>query len=321
MNIDHGKSHWTPEELEKLRQAIRDIMSAEGRTQANISREADIPSSTLSQFLSDSYRGNIQGVARDISRWLDARNRERMVLHQAPPKPTFIATQTARTIMAGLTHAQVHGDISIVVGPPGVGKTEAIRQYEATTPRVVRVTASPAMSSLTAVMRAVLRAALIDTRGALAPNSRLELGERLRHHFGPGWLLCIDEAQFIGLDALEEIRSLYDAAECGLFLSGNPSVLTRIEGVKREAEYAQLYGRIGWRAVIKKGQDGDVLPVLETMGITDPDVLAVAKEIARKENLRVVVKSTRTALTLAAELKENLEPKHLRAAYRQLGGQ
>ena len=317
MNIDHGKRTWSDGELEELRQLLRSHIAEASITQATVSRGSGVASATLSQFLSGSYAGDNMKVASQLARWLDARHREAEVLEAAPPEPTFVMTPTATKVMTALQHAQVLGDMALIVGAPGVGKSASARQYAAKTPRVVTATASPAVRTVSAILSTIITAI---TGRAPTYRVRVECTNFIRQALGSGWLLVIDEAQHCDFEALEELRAIHDATKCGLVLMGNASVLSRIEGAQRDPAYAQLFGRAGWRVRLDRSDLADVAPVLETMGVTAPEVVEYCRQIAARDSLRVVIKVVRGALMLSRGAREDLNPHHLAAAYRQLGG-
>lgn len=319
MNIDHGKREWTSEELDGLREALEEAATKAGLSWAEVSRRSQVAPSTLSQFRSASYKGDNSSLASQLTKWLDAHNRERAFRVTAPPEPTFVETRTAMAVFAALQHAQLLDDTSVIVGPPGIGKTAALAQYSARNPRVYRITASPAVSTPSAVL-----AAFIEKYSPEHRRSERTLIARttvVRQFLTRGALAAVDEAQHLSMAALEELRAIHDATKCGLALIGNPQVLNRIQGANRDPAYAQIFGRVGQRTVLKKGVEADVAPVLETMGVTASDVLEEVMKVAKVEDLRVVVKVTRSALLLANGNSENIEAKHVRAAYRNLGGQ
>lgn len=315
MNIDHGKREWTGEEIDGVREAVEDLMRKEQLSQAEVSRRSQVAESTLSQFMSDKYKGKAYVVAADLSRWLDAHHRAKDFRRAAPPEPTFVQTPTATKIHAALMHAQLLDDTSVIVGPPGSGKTAAITQYAADNPRTYRVTASPAVSTASAVLQKLIEQyspTHIRTERSLIARSNI-----VRMFLTKGSVLVVDEAQHLSASALEELRAIHDDKKCGLVLVGNASVLSRIGAQSKDPNYAQLFGRVGWYLKVTKGTAADTKAVLATMGVDAPDVLEVACDITKREDIRVAVKTVRSALMIANGSNENLEAKHIRAAYRQ----
>lgn len=322
MNIENGKRDWTPEQVEEVRVSLRAVQAETGWSQAEVARRAEVASSTFSQFMTGNYpTGKYGPIAADLARFLDAYHREAEVRAVEPVEPTFVLTPTGKKVHAALSHAQFLSDISLIVGPPGVGKTAAADQYAARTPRVMKLAARPSLASTNALMMALITEhhptpALVSAR-SLAARAQV-----VRTMLGKGWLLIVDEAQHVGAEALEELRIIHDETKCGLCFIGNPKVLSRIQGEARDASYAQLFGRVGWRvSLTKKDVETDVVAVLETMGVTAAEVVAEAQKVARREDIRVVVKTTRSALSLASGQGVNLSPAHMRAAYRQLAGE
>lgn len=320
MNIDTEKTAWTTEEMDALRAQTRAAIDQRGLTQAGAAREMQIGSSTLSTWFSNTYEGDSQKVCRAVTRWLYAQKAQAAVLDLVPAAPAFVMTETAREVIGVCRSAQVLGDMGVVVGPPGIGKTRAIAQYKSLSPRVVVATASAAICNMTAILQTFLTAHGAQM-GKPSGAGRLGLTLEMRKHFKEGWLLVLDEAQHAELEAIEELRAIQDETGCGLVLSGNPKVLTLLQGEGRQSDRAQLYSRTGVRAVLKGNSPEEVEQILEPMGVTNAEVLKIAKAIAAKDSLRVVVKAMRRAIMAANGDQSPLDPRYVRLAYRSLGGE
>jgi len=319
MNIDHGKREWTSEELDGLREAIDEAGKKAGYSRAEIARRAEVPASTLSQFMSASYPGNNGELAHKLSRWLNAHNEALDFRQIAPAEPSFVQTSGAQRVMAALQHAQLLNDTAVIVGPPGAGKTAAVEAYRARNPRVFLLTGAPSISTASAVLGDFLNR-YTDENGfagrGLAAKSSI-----VRKYLTKGSLLVMDEAQHASVQALEELRAIQDEQKCGVALVGNATVLRRLQGASRDAAYAQLFGRVGNRVQLQKASESDVSLVLATMGVDAADVVKVALEILKREDMRVVIKSVRKAMLFANGANENLDARFLKAAYQQLSGE
>jgi len=319
MNIEQGKTHWTGEELDTLRSSIRAFMEAHGLSQADVSKDSLVANTTLSQFLNAKYAGNNQEIAKQLSRWLTAKTEEHRLSSQAIPEPTFTKTKNSDLVIGTLRAAQALGDLGLITGPPGCGKTAAARQYRTTAPRVDIATASPSIATAGAIMQQLIRGRGETPRGR-AGASKLELTLHSRRLFTAGGLVVIDEAQWLNMEALEELRAIHDDTGVGIVLMGNETVLSRIEGNERSASYAQLYSRAGVRVRLKPMLPEDIEAVLGSMGVTEAGVIRTAVAINAKDSLRVVVKAVRRAHMIATGQRENLTEQHLRLAYAGLGG-
>lgn len=319
MNIEHGKREWTSEALDGLREAVEEARAKAGWTQAEVARRAEIAPSTLSQFMSGTYKGANGELGQKLSRWLSAHHDALAFRQHAPAEPTFVRTSGATRIMSALQHAQLLNDTAVIVGPPGAGKTAAIQAYKAQTPRVFVVTGAPSISTAAAVLGDFLNR-YTDENG-FAGRGLAQRSAIVRRHLPQGSLLILDEAQHVSISALEELRAIQDEKRCGLALVGNATVLRRLQGSSRDPAYAQLFGRVGNRVQLPKASEQDVTLVLATMGVDAADVLSVAMDILKKEDMRVVIKATRKAMLLASGANENLDARFLRAAYKQLAGE
>ena len=152
-----------------------------------------------------------------------------------------------------------------------------MRRYAQTFPNVWIVTASPAVSSMAAMLREI--GAALELHGSGWQNRALsrDLKRRL---MGTQGLLVIDEAQHLGVQALEEIRAIHDAAQIGLVLSGNESVYARLSGGSRRADFAQLFSRVGRKLKIGMPSTDDVNAILSAWGVSGAKEREYAHQIA-----------------------------------------
>ena len=304
---------------EQLRDQARAELDVYGLSQALAAREIGISGSALSQWLAGKYGGDQAAVAERVQSWLAARA-ERAVLSESLPKPPgWIETPTAARIDAALSYAQLTGDIAIVYGGAGLGKTMTARHYAAKRPNAWIATMTPATQALSPCLERVLEAC--GVRASTERAVQLEAALRTKVDGSRG-LLIVDEAQHLGLRALEALRGLHDTTLCGLALLGNELIYTRITGGRRAAEFAQLFSRVGKRVRLTQVDKGDVAALLDGWGAKlsgGRELRAAAVAIARTPGgLRGLTKSLRLA-SLYAE-GAPVEARHVRAAWRELGG-
>lgn len=86
-------------------------------TQSRVSRESGVSSTTVSQFLSGTYPGDLPAIATKLARWL-ASLAERTKAAALPAAPAWVETRQARTILGALRYAQIGGDIVVIYGRP-----------------------------------------------------------------------------------------------------------------------------------------------------------------------------------------------------------
>ena len=310
-----GLAAAAPQEQTSVRDRAREALAACGLSQARGAHQIGISNSALSQWLSNKYRGDQAALANKVERWLAARSERAELAQSMPSPPEWVPTPTAARIQAGLSYAQMAGDVAVIYGGAGLGKTVTARRYAATRPNAWLATITPATHALGPSLE---RAASACGRlaGSRAARMEAELQDRLA---GSQGLLILDEAQHLSLQALEGLRSLHDAAGVGLALLGNETIYTRLTGARRTAEFAQLFSRIGKRVRLARPLKGDVEALLAAWELGGSEVRAAALELARRPGaLRGLTKTLRLAALFAGN--QPLDARHMQAAWRDLGG-
>ena len=102
----------------------------------------------------------------------------------------------------------------------------------------------------------------------------------LQHLRGRECLLIIDEAQHLMLPALESLRNIHDATECGHVLMGNEAVYSRLSG-RRSAEFAQLYSRVGSVLKLENPLPSDTTALARQWGVKEKPAAAISPAKAK----------------------------------------
>lgn len=307
----------TPITMDALRERVRSIISdaGDGQSQAQVARESGIAAPTLSQFLSNTYNGDNNKIAEKLVAWLRKRGEGERLASVVPVAPRWIETPTARLIQGALSYAQLMGDIALVYGGAGFGKTRTLERYADQNPNVWVVTAAPATASSTVILQEI---AITLGLKSIAPHPATlhrAIVERIK---ATGGLLVVDEAQHLSKPALEACRAIHDKTEVGLALLGNAAVFDRIYGGGKNG-FAQFFSRIGKRVLLTTPKAGDVHAIAKFFNVTGTTELKQLEEIARRPGaLRAVVKTLRLAAVLASGVKTNAT--HIRAAWDDLQG-
>lgn len=308
-----------PSEQADLISAVREEMDGAGLSQASVARETGLSASALNQRLKGVYRGDNEAVDAKLQRWLDARRERRSADAQMPEAPAWVQTPSARRIRSALSYAQIAGDISVIYGGAGVGKTSTAIEYQGQAPNVWIATMTPATAVVGAALERIAIAIGLRPTGRA---SRIE-GEIIDRLQGTQGLLVIDEGQHLAPRALEAIRSLQDATGVGVAILGNQVVYTQLTGGNRSIGFAQLFSRIGKRVSLNRPVQGDVDALAAAWGVSDRKSVQLLREIAKKPGaLRAVTKSMRLASMFAAgDAAAAPSFDHIKAAYADLGGE
>jgi DNA transposition AAA+ family ATPase len=317
MPSDPPDPTWTPDAIEALRAELRRIGAERGMSATTIAREAGVAPGTWSMFMSNSYNGRNDSIAEKAKRWIASLADRDAAKAIAPDAPSFQMTPTAKTMFELLGHAQHMPDLVVVAAGAGCGKTTAACAYTRRHPNVFKVVAEPCANGPRAMLEDFLRAAGVGTKigNSLHLASRT-LAERLR---GTQALLIVDEAQHLTTVAIDQLRTLHDKAEIGVALVGNETVLSRIEGAGRTAEFAQLFSRVGMRLKRARPMKGDIDALVDAWNIEDPTQRNLLHAIARKPGaLRGMTKTLRVAHMLATSERRAITAEDIRLAWERL---
>jgi DNA transposition AAA+ family ATPase len=296
---------------------LRAELKALGISQAQIARESDIHASVLSQWMGGTYPGDNAGVERKLAAFLAARRERALERSRAAAAPEWIDTPTSRRILTALTWAQAEGDIAVIYGSAGAGKTRSIQHYHRTAPAVWVATMTPSSAGVAGSLAEIAEAIGLEASGS--PRAMFKsLCKRLKETNG---LVIIDEAQHLGVQALDQIRAIHDETGIGIALVGNEAVYARMTGGNRAAYLDRLYSRIGNRVRISPATQADLQAVATAWGLSYAPLKDLLTDIAgRGGAIRAVTKVLRRAAAMAAAAGEPIGQAQIAAAWKALGG-
>jgi len=161
----------------------------------------------------------------------------------------FIETQTAKIILEKCQEADERRELALLYGPSGIGKTFVVEEFiercekqaNSEKPEVLFVTAHAA-STPKSLMAALCLQAGIPHSGT-APTLAESLVRRLETgHF----LIIVDEANHLDIEAMELLRYVYDRGRLGVVLIGTLRLYEIFTNGSRPAsELEQLWSRVG----------------------------------------------------------------------------
>lgn len=313
MTPNLGKTTFTEAELQQLRAEATAFIERHSWTKKRFAEECDVPEGTFGPWLAGKYGGDNEGPAAKVYRFLSARKDQDQLAASIPVAPSFQDTPTSLRIWAGLEHAQVFGDLTVIGVGPGMGKTATIAQFKAVRPRVWVATMAPSTRGVPNALVEVLGAmGDMDARGTPQALSR-----RVAAKATAGALLVIDEAQHLSQQAVDEFRSIHDKTGVGLVFSGDESVFSLFDGTRRSA-FAQFHSRIGFRVRQSRPLAGDALMLAQAHGVTEPAMVKLCVEIANKPGaLRGLNKTILLAKRMAAMTDQPLTNSLIREAWAQ----
>lgn len=279
--------------ISDIRAGLRTLVENEETTFKQIALESGLSTGTISSFINDKYNGDNERVSQMLQRWLEKYH----AVAELPEPPRFVETQTVKQIWTSMRFASLTESIAVVCGNPGVGKTEAAREYRRTNNNVWMITITPSCASvLECLTELAFELGMND-----APRRKGPLSRALRRRLeGTQGLVIIDEADHLGAEVLEELRLLQESTRIGLVLMGNHRVYSNMTGGNRTVEFARLFSRIAKRTAINKTKKADVKAIADAWQINGENELELLQQIAQKPGaLRILNHSLRLAAMTA----------------------
>lgn len=219
-----------------LQQKLAEFKAKSGMNQTQLARGIGTSPASISMYLNGTYAdkgGNYETIEPKIEAFLEMQDskaqREELVLG-------FVSTKTTRRIAEVMRDAHEAGDIAVIYGQAGLGKTLAVKNYCKKSGAIL-IEANPSFSALV-LMKKLAASVKLPTSGTL--NDLFE--ETAYRLSGSERLIVVDEAENLPLRALEIIRRLHDETGCGLVLSGMPRLVANLRG--KHGELVQLHSRV-----------------------------------------------------------------------------
>lgn len=319
MAVNAVKEGLSDSQVEEIRAAVRSIMQAEGLSQADVARGADIPYGTFTPWLSGKYAGDNVALALRVQRWIGSREGEQRVINLALAEPGFVETPTAIEILNLLQWAKSAPGITLITAGPGMGKTACTRHFQAQNPHAYRVVMRPSTSGVHSMMQEIAQTLGVTERNP-AKLTRA-IGDKLRRN-GRHTLIMVDEAQNLSDTSVDELRHYLDEYGCGIALLGNEDVQTRWGRATPKEGYGQLHRRIGPRLRRLRPLTEDIDTYLAGWGVTDREVMKLLRVIGRKPGALGQIRETLLmANILAAGNGRSITGADITAAWANRGGE
>lgn len=225
-------------------------------------------------------------------------------------------TQTLDEIIMAVSFAESAGDISLIYGDAGLGKTVSLKEYVKSHLDTIYVEIKDCDKSTKGICEKILSCIGKEQRGV----DRTLVDTIIDFLNNRPTLIIIDEAQHLSIRALENLRAINDATETGIVLCGNPTVYDRMHG-RGQAHFAQLYSRIGIRRHIVEPSMEDIASIFKIYNLGKESLLYLHRLALQRGGIRNCAKVLNIALQLRNNEKEPLNIDHLQSAYKLRNGE
>ena len=235
-----------------LREAFRAELEAAGLSISQAAREIGRSNTTIGRWLNETYDGDIPAVELLVTRWLETRAERAKRSLEGARLDRHAETGAAAEIGTALGYAQGAGDVVLIHGPAGRGKSWAAKRYCATRTGAYYRAVTGATGSMPGMLSQVAEAIGAGPRHGSALEAETTIVTRLRDR---GALLVIDEAHHLRPKLLDELRCIRDLAGCGLALIGDDSIFIPL------ARCPQVLGRVGMKVDLRTQPESDVAEI------------------------------------------------------------
>lgn len=237
---------------------------------SQLAKESSIPLGTITTFAAGTYGAKDGGsnVARKVFQFRQSVEAQSMRQAQLPQNPGYFDTRTSLRMMELLEIAH-SGRITVIGTGPGTGKTMTINEYAERAGPVWKATMKPSAISLHAMIREVQKALGIEPRRLSTADASALVLHRMTGRRG---LLVIDEANWLSLEAIEELRNWHDETGVGICLLGNEELVQSIKTGRKRDQLARLLSRIANMHEQRIPLDEDVVAFCDAWGIEQPDI-------------------------------------------------
>lgn len=259
---------------------------------ASVAKAIGKSTSTLSLYLRGDYAGDCKSIDKALDAFLVRQQERAKVVLEGE----CASTRQAQAVMATLRYAHVYGEMGVIVGSSGCGKTMAIAQYAFKQGGTIVLTIDPVSLTPSAVLADLCEAVGVSPRGTLRGLLR-RICKRLE---GSGRLIVVDEAQFLTHRAIESLRKIHDVAKVGLVFAGMPRLYHHMIGNGVEL-FEQIKNRVGIKKELPFFSEGDAALILKSLEPSISDQVCKAAYDASQACGRRMVKLYRHAARMAAD--------------------
>jgi DNA transposition AAA+ family ATPase len=233
---------------ESLRARLQFHIDVSGQSSSDICRSIRgvIPGEDIHNFLVGNPVKYYVSTKQAVANYLEKKEDRRFPLEN----PMFCETSIAVKMGAICSCCKQDGDMGIVVGASGLGKTEFLREMKRLDRGMILATGDPTARSVGSIL--LLISKLLPGISRVSCTNSAFMMNIIDCLKGSGRLLVIDEAHFLSWEAFEAARKIYDATGIGLVFVGQQRLYDQMRGGSRKSLlWDQIFSRVGLRAHFK----------------------------------------------------------------------
>ena len=220
-----------------------------------IANKIDVGKSTFSAWRNNRYEGDNERIDRAVAQFIDRWNEKR---EYSAGETDFVYTKNAQKVFEICKLVRMENDIGAITGNAGVGKTKSLKEYAFGHKGTVMIEVDNSFTKKVTIQELYSKIGGAPIKGCTHEYMKrviniLEDTDRL---------IIVDEAEHLGVSALNILRRVHDKTKCGLIIAGLPGFISELKSKKRD--YTYIYSRIGVSARLHSFNKEDVKKIVQT---------------------------------------------------------
>ena len=249
---------------------VKEFIAKNGITQAMLARSIGVSAPQVSQYLSDSYKGDIAGLESKLNDFMN-----NYAVRNDTDSVKITLTKNMKMTHFTINETIVSRDLTVIHGEAGCGKTTAVKEFVKQNPTTVFIEAIPGMSISSVLSEISVAIGLQPSKSSEAMIKAISKEFKRREA-----VLIIDEAENLTTKTLEALRRIWDFSQVPTVLVGTGALINNLKG--RNGELLQLYSRVSNTWKFKELDDEDLK---ELFGDVAVHIQKITKHLRRAMNI------------------------------------
>ena len=249
---------------------VKEFIAKNGITQAMLARSIGVSAPQVSQYLSDSYKGDVAGLESKLNDFMN-----NYAVRNDTDSVKITLTKNMKMTHFTINETIVSRDLTVIHGEAGCGKTTAVKEFVKQNPTTVLIEAIPGMSISSVLSEISVAIGLQPSKSSEAMIKAISKEFKRREA-----VLIIDEAENLTTKTLEALRRIWDFSQVPTVLVGTGALINNLKG--RNGELLQLYSRVSNTWKFKELDDEDLK---ELFGDVAVHIQKITKHLRRAMNI------------------------------------
>jgi len=228
-----------------LRKEFKTFLEVNDLKQAHVARSLGLSPAVISTWLKGEYRGDNESLERKISQFMANFNIKRVEVQEE-----IVKTRDLISAHFVMDEAVVGREMAVLYVNPGTGKSVAVKEWVKEHPEAILIEVIPGMR-VKSLLQEIARKLGIDAN-AKAEELVVQIAKEFKRRDG---VLVIDEAEHLSVNALENVRRIWDFSRVPVILVGTYGLIKNLKG--NRGELLQLYSRIKGKWEFKELSEDD----------------------------------------------------------------